>query len=46
MSIKSNDLKKGAVVKLKNGWMAVIADNLKGQYSHGDGAWALLGDRT
>ncbi len=30
MSIKSNDLKKGAVVKLKNGWLATIQDNLKG----------------
>lgn len=30
MNIVSNDLKKGDVVKLKNGWYAVIADNMKG----------------
>lgn len=29
-TIKTNDLKKGAVVQLSNGWFAVIADNKKG----------------
>ena len=28
--MKTNDLKKGAIVMLRNGWKAEIADNLKG----------------
>lgn len=28
--MKTNDLKKGAEVVLRNGWRAVIEDNLKG----------------
>ncbi|MCK9382928.1 MAG: hypothetical protein M0P95_17935 [Sulfuritalea sp.] len=28
--MKSNDLKKGDLVQLKNGWYALIADNMKG----------------
>lgn len=28
--IKTNDLKKGAIVYLHNGWKAVIADNMRG----------------
>jgi hypothetical protein len=28
--MKTNDLKKGARVKLRNGWEADIADNMKG----------------
>ena len=28
--IKTNDLKKGARVKLANGWFATIADNARG----------------
>lgn len=28
--MKTNDLKKGDVVWLKNGWRATIADNMKG----------------
>ncbi len=28
--MKTNDLKKGARVRLENGWYATIADNLKG----------------
>lgn len=30
MPVKTNDLKKGARVKLANGWMATIADNGRG----------------
>lgn len=29
--MKTNDLKKGNRVKLRNGWYATIADNAKGQ---------------
>ena len=28
--VASNDLKKGARLRLKNGWMATVADNMKG----------------
>lgn len=28
--MKTNELKKGALVHLRNGWAATIADNLKG----------------
>lgn len=28
--MKTNDLKKGARVQLRNGWMATIADNARG----------------
>lgn len=28
--MKSNDMKKGTIVRLNNGWYAVIADNMKG----------------
>lgn len=28
--LKTNDLKKGDTIRLRNGWYAVIADNLKG----------------
>jgi hypothetical protein len=28
--LKTNDLKKGAIVRLRNGWLAEIADNKKG----------------
>ena len=28
--MKTNDMKKGTMVKLRNGWEAEIADNLKG----------------
>jgi hypothetical protein len=28
--MKTNDLKKGARVRLRNGWYATIADNMKG----------------
>jgi len=30
MPVKTNDLKKGARVKLANGWLATIADNARG----------------
>jgi len=29
--MKTNDLKKGARVQLRNGWYATVADNAKGQ---------------
>jgi len=29
-TLKTNDLKKGDVVRLRNGWMASIEDNMKG----------------
>lgn len=29
--MKTNDLKKGARIKLRNGWFGTIADNAKGQ---------------
>ena len=28
--MKTNDLKKGSIVMLRNGWKAEIADNMKG----------------
>jgi hypothetical protein len=28
--MKTNDLKRGSLVKLRNGWEAEIADNMKG----------------
>jgi len=28
--MKTNDIKKGMVVKLKNGWFGVMADNMRG----------------
>jgi hypothetical protein len=29
-SVKTNDLRKGARIQLRNGWFATIADNAKG----------------
>ncbi len=28
--MKTNDIKKGMVVKLKNGWFGIMADNMRG----------------
>lgn len=28
--MKTNDLKKGARIRLRNGWLATIADNMRG----------------
>ncbi len=28
--MKTNDLKKGAVIRLRNGWVAVVYDNMRG----------------
>ena len=30
MKVKSNDIKKGARIQLKNGWYGTIADNARG----------------
>jgi hypothetical protein len=36
MAVKTNDLKKGTRIQLRNGWYATIADNAKGNIRMAD----------
>lgn len=36
MAVKTNDLKKGVRVQLRNGWYATLADNAKGNIRMAD----------